>query len=60
MQKVQNKNLKVTSLPIKHNRCFGLVFYASRFFVNAGCEQNYVIFTCDLENKSGSLKACFN
>ncbi|MET2854317.1 hypothetical protein ABXV24_20630 [Vibrio owensii] len=30
------------------------------FFVNSGCNQNSVIFTCDLENKVGSLKACFN
>ncbi|MBO0180380.1 hypothetical protein J0682_25755, partial [Vibrio parahaemolyticus] len=29
-------------------------------FVSASCNQNSVIFTCDLENKGGSLKACFN
>ncbi|WP_240701182.1 hypothetical protein [Vibrio lentus] len=29
-------------------------------FVIASCNQNSVIFTCDLENKVGSLKACFN
>ncbi|MER0397517.1 hypothetical protein ABRZ58_14310 [Vibrio vulnificus] len=50
----------MTSLLIKHNKCFGFVFLCFPFFVNAGCEQESVVFTCDLENKGGSLKACFN
>ncbi|MCC4858878.1 hypothetical protein [Vibrio lentus] len=28
--------------------------------VSASCNQNAVIFTCDLENKNGSLKACYD
>ncbi|WP_239073818.1 hypothetical protein [Vibrio diabolicus] len=30
------------------------------FFVYACCEQDSVVFTCDLENQGGGLKACFN
>ncbi|WP_258652154.1 hypothetical protein [Vibrio diabolicus] len=28
--------------------------------VSASCDQESTVFTCDLENKGGSLKACFN
>lgn len=28
--------------------------------VSASCDQESTVFTCDLENKDGSLKACFN
>lgn len=28
--------------------------------VSASCDQESAVFTCDLENKGGSLKACFN
>ena len=28
--------------------------------VSASCNQNAVVFACDLENKGSSLKACFN
>ncbi|WP_233059826.1 hypothetical protein [Vibrio diabolicus] len=28
--------------------------------VSASCDQESTVFTCDLENKDGSFKACFN
>ncbi|WP_249373414.1 MULTISPECIES: hypothetical protein [Vibrio] len=37
-----------------------LFFSSLPFLVNAACEQSSVVFTCDLENKGGGLKACFN
>lgn len=39
----------------------GFLFIVSfSTFVSASCDQKSVVFTCDLENKVGSLKACFN
>ncbi|EOX3979922.1 MULTISPECIES: hypothetical protein [Vibrio] len=46
------------SLLVNHNKCFGFLRFP--FFVNSGCEQDPFVFTCNLENKGGGLKACFN
>ncbi|WP_258071337.1 hypothetical protein, partial [Vibrio jasicida] len=45
----------------KFIKVVGLLFVVLLpFFVSASCKQNSVIFACDLENKGGGLKACFN
>lgn len=37
-----------------------LLPYFTSAHASEGCDQESVVFTCDLENKVGSLKACFN
>ncbi len=37
-----------------------LSFLSLSLSVSASCDQESVVLTCELENKGGSLKACFN